>query len=112
VHQTRDAPWALNFVVTEFDLNYLALKRDVGGVCVDRLDPRFGYEYLRRRFQEPLDLPDGRSPTLNRIVHYSMSCDGRPTLARPSTSLWVPFASGVNSAIGSGNPEVATQMFP
>jgi hypothetical protein len=95
-------------------MRYLAEKASFGVACVDRLDPKFGYSYLRRRFQEPLDLPDGRTPRLERIIHLSMSCDG----ASHASSL-VDIALGgfrycVNTALGKGKgkDDVAPEDIP
>lgn len=104
--------YALNALIAHFDLRYLSEKGSHGIVSLDRLDEAFGYGYLRSRFQSPLDLPDGRSPSLERVLHYSMTCDG----ASHVSSL-VDIAIGavrycVNTAAGKGRDDVAQKMFP
>lgn len=43
--------------------------------CIDRLPEKFGYPYLRKKFQDGVELPGQSQRKLNRVVHYSMSCD-------------------------------------
>lgn len=104
--------YALNALIAHYDMRYLAEKSARGVVSIDRLDESFGYNYLRSRFQSPLELPDGRSPSLDRVLHYSMTCDGASHL-----SSVVDIAIGavrycVNSAGGKGRDSVAQKMFP
>lgn len=104
--------YALNALIAHYDLKFLAAQASVGAVTLDRLEEKFGYAYLRSRFQSPLDLPDGRSPALNRVLHYSMTCDGASHL-----SSLVDLAIGgmrfcVNAATGEGRDAVAEKIFP
>lgn len=109
---SKTAEYGLNAVIAKFDMSYLAEHGDVGVVCIDRVDPKFGFGYLRDRFQQPLTLPDGRSPRLKRVIHYSMSCDGASHI-----SSLVDLAIGgmrycVNAATGKGRDAVAEQLLP
>ncbi|MGN6333347.1 MAG: hypothetical protein ACTHOD_17165 [Motilibacteraceae bacterium] len=104
--------YALNSLIAHFDMRYLNEKSSFGMVSIDRLNEKFGYGYLRDRFQNPLSLPDGRSVVLSRVLHYSMTCDGASHL-----SSLVDIALGgvrycVNAATGRGKDDVAEQLFP
>lgn len=37
--------WALNCLIAHFDLRFISERSDAGAVCIDRLDPKFGYSY-------------------------------------------------------------------
>jgi hypothetical protein len=104
--------YALNSVLMHFDGKYLAEKQDVGVVCVDRLDPKFGYGYLRSIFQEPLELASGFSPRLSRIIHYSMSCDGASHMSSLVDIVLGGFRFCANAAMGKGSDEIAKTLFP
>jgi hypothetical protein len=97
--------WALNAVITKFDMGYLSAKDEVGVVCVDRLDAKFGYDYLRQRFQQPVELPDGRMPVLNRVLHYSMSCDGASNISSVVDIALGGFRFCANAAMDKGNQD-------
>lgn len=103
---------ALNALIAHYDMRFLANKESVGAVCIDRLDSSGGFDYLRDRFQKPLDLPDGREPKLERIVHYSISCDGASHMSSVVDVVLGAFRYCVNAASGSGNDEVARQLIP
>jgi hypothetical protein len=96
--------YALNSVLDHFDSHYLGEKNDVGAVCVDRLDPKFGYKYLRQRFQAPQDV--------RRIIHYSMSCDGASHVSSLVDIALGSFRYSANTAMGSGSDQVAHKLFP
>jgi hypothetical protein len=51
--------YALNATVTKFDMGYLAAKNEVGVVCVDRLDAKFGYDYCGNAFSSWLSFRTG-----------------------------------------------------
>lgn len=104
--------YALNSVISHFNFAYLTEKNDFGAVCVDRLDEKFGYNYLRNRFQKPLDLPDGRTPALERIIHYSMSCDGASHISSVVDIALGSMRYCINTAMGTGNEAVVGQLFP
>lgn len=104
--------WAVNATVAHFDMRYLAEKDDRGAVCVDRVDPTFGYRLLREKFQNPLYLPDGREVQLQRIVHYSMSCDGASHISSLVDIALGGFRYCVNAAMGKGSDDVAARLLP
>ncbi|MFE7594472.1 hypothetical protein ACFU6K_34215 [Kitasatospora sp. NPDC057512] len=108
----RTAEYGLNAIIAKFGMAYLEELDDYGAVCIDRVDPKFGFSYFRDRFQQPLNLPDGRQPKVERVVHYSMSCDG----ASHVSSL-VDLAIGgirycMNAATGNGSDDVAAKIMP
>ncbi|ACV77913.1 hypothetical protein [Nakamurella multipartita] len=76
INSKRKMEYAMNRVLMHYDRSYLNSKSSVGAVCFDRIEGKDGYPYLKRRFQEPLELPSGFKPPLERVIHYSMSCDG------------------------------------
>lgn len=104
------AEYALNTLVAHFDMKYLAQEDAYGALCIDRLDEKFGYRYMRERFQQPLSLPDGRSPRLERVIHYSMSCDGASHMSSLEDLAIGGFRCCANAAMGSGRDVVATEM--
>jgi hypothetical protein len=103
--------YALNTLISHFDLRYLGQYADAyGAVCIDRIDEEFGYRHLRDRFQKPLSLPEGRAVALERIVHYSMTCDGASHMSSLVDLAVGGFRYCVNAAMGAGREEVAEQI--
>ncbi|MGW6896276.1 hypothetical protein [Streptomyces sp. NBC_00624] len=103
--------FALNTLISHFDLRYLSQCDDgYGAVCIDRIDEEFGYRHLRDRFQKPLLLPDGREVALERVVHYSMTCDGASHMSSLVDLAVGGFRYCVNSAMGAGKEEVAEKI--
>ncbi|MBQ0883212.1 hypothetical protein [Streptomyces sp. RT42] len=105
--------FALNTLISHFDLRYLGQHGNAyGAVCIDRIDEDFGYRHLRDRFQQPLSLPDGRKVALERVVHYSMTCDGASHMSSLVDLAVGGFRYCVNTAMGAGKDEVAEQIMP
>jgi len=104
--------YALNALVAHFDMRYLVEKQAYGVVTVDRLDAKFGFKYLRKRFGEPLDLPNGRSEPLTRIILLSQTCDGASHLSSLVDVVLGGFRYCVNTAGGNGKDDVAQKLFP
>jgi hypothetical protein len=104
--------WALNAIVSHFDLKYLAEHSDRGAVCLDRLDEKFSYAYFQDKFSNGVTLHDGRTVLLSRIVYYSTTCDGASHLSSIVDIVLGGLRYCVNSASGTGNDAVAAQIFP
>lgn len=102
--------WALNSLLSHFDFRFLAEHDDVGAVCIDRLDPKFGYSYIKGAFGESLTLPGGREIELDRIVLYTMSCDGASHLSSLADIALGSMRYAVNFCTGSGKETVARQI--
>jgi hypothetical protein len=102
--------WALNSLIAHFDMRFLSERGDVGAVCIDRLDPKFGYGYMKDKFANGVSLPDGRTPKLNRVIHYSMSCDGASHISSLTDIALGSMRYAVNYATGQGKEEVARQI--
>ncbi|TMU93680.1 hypothetical protein [Streptomyces sp. DASNCL29] len=103
--------FALNTLISHFDLRYLRQYANAyGAVCIDRIDEDFGYRHLRDRFQKPLSLPGGREVALERVVHYSMTCDGASHMSSLVDLAVGGFRYCVNAAMGAGKGEVAEQV--
>lgn len=109
-HKTLE--FALNVVLAHFDMRFLTEQNDFGVVCLDRVQESFGYPFLRAKFQDGLNLPDGRSPRLGRIMHYSMSCDGASHFSSMVDIALGGFRYCVNAAAGIGKGETAAKIFP
>lgn len=101
--------WALNALLAHFDLRFLAEADDMGAVCIDRLDPKFGYKYMSDMFANGIEV-DGRSEKLRRIVHYSMSCDGASHMSSLTDIALGSMRYAVNYAGGKGKEEVARNL--
>jgi hypothetical protein len=104
--------YALNALIAHFDMRYLPPKKAYGTVVVDRLDAKFGFGYMRKRFGEPFDLPDGRSVALERVALISQTCDGASHLSSLVDIVLGGFRYCVNTAMGKGNDAVANDLFP
>ncbi|MEU3443988.1 hypothetical protein ABZ755_26915 [Streptomyces griseoincarnatus] len=101
--------YALNTLVAHFNFRYLAEKDSFGALCIDRLDEAFGYRYMRERFQTPLSV-QGRKAPLERVIHYSMTCDGASHMSSVVDLAIGGFRYCVNSAMGAGKEEVARDI--
>jgi hypothetical protein len=102
--------YALNQLISSFDKIYLERVDDFGAVCIDRVEEDFGFKYFRETFRTPFTYPSGWQSKADRVIHYSMSCDG----ASHINSL-VDLAIGgmrycMNAAMGNGKDEVAEQI--
>ena len=81
----------------------------MGAVCIDRLDPKFGYKYMAGMFAEGIEV-DGRHVKLDRIVHYSMSCDGASHMSSLTDIALGSMRYAVNFATGKGKENVARDL--
>ena len=99
--------WALNSLIAHFDLRFLSERGAVGAVCIDRLDPKFGYGYMKDKFASGVTLPDGRTEKLDRVIHYSMSCDGASHMSSLTDIAPGSMRYAVNFATGQGKEDVA-----
>lgn len=102
--------WALNSLVAHFDKRFLRERGDVGAVCIDRLDPKVGYAYMKRSFSDGVTLQDDRSVKLDRVIHYSMSCDGASHMSSLTDIALGSMRYAVNYACGKGNEEAARSI--
>lgn len=99
---------ALNATITRFNNGFLKDHDDVGVVCVDRLKESFGFKYLRQLFQQGNDFGQ-----LNRVIHYSMSCDGASHISSMVDIALGGFRYCVNAAGDeNGNPDTAKKIIP
>jgi hypothetical protein len=110
--KTQITEWALNSVVAHFDMRFLTEKMSYGMVCIDRVDEKFGYRYLSSKFQEGIELPDGRTAKLARIIHYSISCNGASHISSLVDIVLGGMRYSVNTAGGVGKEELAREILP
>lgn len=101
--------YALNALIGHFDLKFLAEKGDMGAVCIDRLDPKFGYKFMTDKFANGLTFSAG-PVKLQRIVHYSMSCDGASHMSSLTDIALGSMRYAVNFASGKGREGVAREL--
>lgn len=107
----KKTEFALNALLSHFDLRYLAEKEAFGAVCIDRLPESFSYKYLENIFRQGVNV-DGRTVPLDRILHYSITSEG----ASHMNSLVDLTLGGLrycaNACFGEGKPEVAAKILP
>ncbi|MGC4111769.1 MAG: hypothetical protein QM747_15395 [Nocardioides sp.] len=102
--------WALNSLLYHFDVNFLRQKNDFGAVCIDRLDPKQAYSYMRETFAHGVAFPNGSRVKLGRVIHYSMSSDGASHLSSLTDIALGSVRYAVNFATGQGNETVARKV--
>lgn len=101
--------WALNALIAHFDLRFLSQKNEIGAVCIDRLDPKWGYKYMQTMFADGIAV-DGRQIKMERIVHYSMSCDGASHMSSLTDIALGSMRYAVNFVGGKGREGVARDL--
>lgn len=101
---------ALNALLSHFEFRFLPEFSARGTVTIDRVDDKFGYPYLRTKFQHGISLPDGRKAALPSIVHYSFSGDGLSHMSSLVDISLGAFRYCVNTTFGKGNEAVAKEM--
>ncbi len=104
--------YALNSLIFHFDRVYLTEHDSRGVVCIDRVDDSFGYEYFKEKFAKGVVLPNGQAPPLNRVLHYSMSCDGASHISSVVDICIGGIRYCINAATGKGPDDVARKVFP
>lgn len=111
--QEKILEWALNALIAHFDLRYLAEKTARGAVCLDRLDEKFSYPYLRNIFATGAIMPDGRIVKLQRVIHYSLTCDGASHVSSVIDIALGGLRYCVNTGSGGpGSTVIAARIFP
>ncbi|MHB0929282.1 MAG: hypothetical protein ACYC3W_10375 [Candidatus Nanopelagicales bacterium] len=101
---------ALNALLSHFEFHFLPEFGARGTVTIDRVDDRFGYPYLRTKFQHGISLPDGRKAPLANIVHYSFSGDGLSHFSSLVDISLGAFRYCVNASFGKGKEDLAKEL--
>lgn len=100
--------WGANTVIGGF--NKFLDEEKADGVCiVDRLPFRGDYQYLQKKFQVGLTLPNGTTRHLDHILLFASSCLGASHAASATDIVLGAFRYCVNER---RQTEVTHQMFP
>jgi hypothetical protein len=89
-------PFGINTLLAKYD-EFLKEQRDVGMVLMDRLPGQIKYPYqiFKDKFQTRLDFPGG-TRRLEKVIGYSMTCDGASHFASIADILLGSFRYCVN----------------
>jgi hypothetical protein len=95
--QTHDnlVLFGANTLLGKFN-EFLADKRDVGIALVDRMPVGNPYQYLKDKFQIGLELSNGVTRKLEKLIGYASTCDGASHLASLADILVGSFRHCVN----------------
>ena len=95
--ETRDnlVLFGANTILGKYN-EFLAEKNDVGFVLVDRMQVGNPYPYLKDKFQVGLELQNGGTRKLEKVVGFASTCDGASHLASLADILVGSFRHCIN----------------